>query len=109
MVRLESKALDGMLCRLIRFEVFFFFARGEKQNGGSDCHCTFEILIPCSDVFRVFRIMDDDGSRALDFNEFKKGVRDYGLILEPKVIEIRWLQFHFQNNLTSFINNNQMS
>lgn len=29
--------------------------------------------------------MDDDGSRSLDFSEFKKGVRDYGLILEPKV------------------------
>ncbi len=29
--------------------------------------------------------MDDDGNRKLDFNEFKKGLRDYGLILEPKV------------------------
>ena len=34
---------------------------------------------------RVFKIMDDDGSRTLDFNEFKKGLRDYGLYLEPKV------------------------
>jgi len=38
--------------------------------------------------FRVFRIMDDDQNRTLDFNEFKKGIRDYGLYLEPKVI---WL------------------
>ena len=37
------------------------------------------------DHFRVFKIMDDDGNRKLDFNEFKKGLRDYGLILEPKV------------------------
>lgn len=29
--------------------------------------------------------MDDDGSRTLDYNEFKKGLRDYGLYLEPKV------------------------
>ena len=35
--------------------------------------------------FRVFRIMDDDGSRSLDFNEFKKGVREYGLFMEPQV------------------------
>jgi len=29
--------------------------------------------------------MDDDGNRTLDFAEFKKGLREYGLILEPKV------------------------
>ena len=34
---------------------------------------------------RVFRIMDDDANRTLDFNEFKKGIREYGLHLEPKV------------------------
>jgi len=31
--------------------------------------------------------MDDDGNRTLDFNEFKKGLRDYGLILEPKEVK----------------------
>ena len=36
---------------------------------------------------RVFKIMDDDGSRTLDFNEFKKGLRDYGLYLEPKEVK----------------------
>jgi len=36
---------------------------------------------------RVFKIMDDDGNRTLDFNEFKKGLRDYGLILEPKEVK----------------------
>ena len=30
--------------------------------------------------------MDDDKNRSLDFAEFKKGIRDYGLYLEPKVI-----------------------
>ncbi|XP_031563651.1 calcyphosin-like protein isoform X1 [Actinia tenebrosa] len=36
---------------------------------------------------RVFRIMDDDGNRKLDFAEFKKGLREYGLILEPKEVK----------------------
>lgn len=39
----------------------------------------------CISYFRVFRIMDDDRSRTLDFNEFKKGMKEYGLYLEPKV------------------------
>ncbi len=26
--------------------------------------------------------MDDDGNRSLDFNEFKKGLSDYGVDLE---------------------------
>ncbi|XP_003390641.1 PREDICTED: calcyphosin-like protein [Amphimedon queenslandica] len=30
---------------------------------------------------RVFRIMDDDGSRSLSYDEFKKGLHDYGLSL----------------------------
>ena len=35
--------------------------------------------------FRVFRNMDDDGSKGLDFNEFKKGVHDCGLSLTKEV------------------------
>jgi Ca2+-binding EF-hand superfamily protein len=31
--------------------------------------------------FRTFRIFDDDGSKSLDFSEFQKGVRDYGVML----------------------------
>ena len=46
----------------------------------------FIILILFFLFFRVFKIMDDDQNRTLDFNEFKKGIRDYGLYLEPKVI-----------------------
>lgn len=30
-------------------------------------------------IGRTFKIMDDDGSRSLDMNEFKKGLHDYGV------------------------------
>ena len=36
-------------------------------------------------LYRVFRIMDDDGSKKLDFEEFKKGIHDYGLLMEDAV------------------------
>ncbi|XP_071495198.1 calcyphosin-like protein [Diadema setosum] len=36
---------------------------------------------------RVFRIMDDDGNRSLDFAEFSKGMRDYGVNLEKKEVK----------------------
>ena len=52
------------------------------------CTCTYQSLqfLNFFLFFRVFKIMDDDQNRTLDFNEFKKGIRDYGLYLEPKVI-----------------------
>lgn len=34
---------------------------------------------------RLFRIMDDDGSKSLDLAEFKKGLHDYGLTISDKV------------------------
>ena len=37
--------------------------------------------------------MDDDQNRTLDFNEFKKGMRDYGLHPEPKVILLLCSQY----------------
>lgn len=53
--------------------------------------------------------MDDDGNRTLDFNEFKKGLRDYGLYLEPKVKQ--WIQFNkplssfrYKGNRIKFVN-----
>jgi len=36
---------------------------------------------------RTFRIFDDDGSKSLNFSEFKKGLRDYGLHLEPDEVK----------------------
>jgi len=35
---------------------------------------------------RAFRIMDDDSNRKLDKYEFKKGLSDYGLVLEDEEI-----------------------
>ena len=29
--------------------------------------------------------MDDDGNKKLDLNEFRKGISDYGLVLEDEV------------------------
>lgn len=31
---------------------------------------------------RTFKIIDDDGSRSIDFQEFKKGLHDYGVEME---------------------------
>ncbi|XP_012817881.1 calcyphosin-like protein isoform X1 [Xenopus tropicalis] len=31
---------------------------------------------------RVFRIMDDDGNKTLDFKEFSKGLSDYGVMMD---------------------------
>lgn len=36
---------------------------------------------------RTFKIMDDDGSRSLDYKEFNKGIHDYGLDMEKDVIQ----------------------
>jgi len=36
---------------------------------------------------RTFRIMDDDGNRKIDLVEFKRGLRDYGVDLEPAEIQ----------------------
>lgn len=41
-------------------------------------------------VSRVFRIMDDDGSRSLNFEEFNKGIHDYGLTLNS---DVRYISF----------------
>ncbi|RDD39748.1 Calcyphosin-like protein [Trichoplax sp. H2] len=42
---------------------------------------------------RVFRIMDDNGDKQLNFAEFKKGLRDYGVIVDDTVREIL---YHFK-------------
>ncbi|XP_072113607.1 calcyphosine-like b isoform X2 [Mobula birostris] len=42
---------------------------------------------------RVFRIMDDDRNRTLDFKEFAKGLNDYGVLLEKEDIEAAFKRF----------------
>ena len=42
---------------------------------------------------RCFRIMDDDRSRSLDFQEFKKGVREYGLTLDIGEVQDMFTSF----------------
>ena len=37
--------------------------------------------------------MDDDGNRSLDLKEFKKGVHDYGLIMEDSDVNAAFTQF----------------
>ncbi len=43
--------------------------------------------------------MDDDGSRTLSFDEFKKGISDYGILLKEDVSVI-------QNNTTCTCSSN---
>jgi Ca2+-binding EF-hand superfamily protein len=35
---------------------------------------------------RLFRIMDDDNSNSINFNEFKKGLQDYGVPLRNDAV-----------------------
>ncbi|KAI6652089.1 Calcyphosin-like protein [Oopsacas minuta] len=49
---------------------------------------------------RAFRIMDDDGNRKLDYNEFKKGCYDYGLSLEDYEIRNAFKKFDLDENGT---------
>lgn len=42
--------------------------------------------------------MDDDGGRSLDIKEFKKGVRDYGCMMEDTEIEALFKQMDTDNS-----------
>lgn len=42
---------------------------------------------------RMFKIIDDDGSRSINLAEFKKGIRDYGLDVDQSVIQAMFQQF----------------
>ena len=42
---------------------------------------------------RSFRIMDDDGSRSIDYKEFCKGMHDYGLMLEKEELQDLFTRF----------------
>lgn len=37
---------------------------------------------------RMFRIIDEDGNRKLDFNEFSRGVHEFGLNLPKEEIKV---------------------
>ncbi|KAL5020093.1 hypothetical protein ScPMuIL_002985 [Solemya velum] len=36
---------------------------------------------------RLFRLMDDNGSRSLSFEEFKNGIYDYGLTFDDESLK----------------------
>lgn len=44
-------------------------------------------------IGRIFRIMDDDGSKSLDLAEFKKGIRDYGLVIDDAEAKAMFTEF----------------
>jgi Ca2+-binding EF-hand superfamily protein len=47
-------------------------------------HCLSRGASGIKGLGRTFKIFDDDCSRSLDIKEFKKGLRDYGVTLEPE-------------------------
>jgi len=64
----------------------------EKKNAKTPleslrAHCLARGASGIKGLGRTFKIMDDDGSRSLDIKEFKKGLHDYGVIMEKEVQE----------------------
>ncbi|KAI2537217.1 CAPSL isoform 3, partial [Pongo abelii] len=49
---------------------------------------------------RVFRIMDDDNNRTLDFKEFMKGLNDYAVVMEKEEVEELFRRFDKDGNGT---------
>ncbi|XP_036919061.1 calcyphosin-like protein isoform X1 [Sturnira hondurensis] len=49
---------------------------------------------------RVFRIMDDNNNRSLDFKEFVKGLNDYALVMEKEEAEELFRRFDKDGNGT---------
>ncbi|XP_028658300.1 calcyphosine-like b isoform X1 [Erpetoichthys calabaricus] len=49
---------------------------------------------------RVFKIMDDDNSRSLDFKEFMKGLHDYGVLIEREEAQNLFQSFDKDGNGT---------
>ena len=49
-------------------------------------------------IERNFRIIDDDGSQTLDFNEFKKATKDFRFGLNDDEIEKAFVAFDINNN-----------
>ncbi|KAL5253980.1 hypothetical protein ACHWQZ_G013670 [Mnemiopsis leidyi] len=53
---------------------------------------------------RAFRIMDDDSNKKLDMSEFKKGISDYGLVLEDGEVIALFRTFDKDNSGTICFN-----
>lgn len=51
-------------------------------------------------IFRVFRIMDDNNNRTLDFKEFLKGLNDYAVVMEKEEVEELFRRFDRDGNGT---------
>ncbi|XP_076810495.1 calcyphosin-like protein [Clavelina lepadiformis] len=49
------------------------------------------------DLGRTFRMMDRDRSKKLDFDEFKKGISNYGLDMEPNELTNMFQAFDVDN------------
>lgn len=47
---------------------------------------------------RLFRNMDDDGSKSLNYEEFDKGIHDYGLSMDKSVIKELFQRFDKDGN-----------
>lgn len=63
-------------------------------------HCLTRGASGIKGLGRTFRIMDDDGSRSLDTKEFAKGLRDYGVYLEPEQVREVFTRFDRDNSGT---------
>lgn len=64
----------------------------EKKNAKSSiellrAHCLARGASGIKGLGRTFKIFDDDGSRSLDIKEFKKGLHDYGVLMEREEVE----------------------
>ncbi|CAI9728711.1 isoform X1 [Octopus vulgaris] len=47
---------------------------------------------------RMFRIIDDDANHKIDFSEFKKGIHDYGIIMEINEVKSLFQSFDRDGN-----------
>jgi len=47
---------------------------------------------------RQFKIMDDNNSGALDINEFRKGIKDFQVDIDPKDVDNLFKAFDINNN-----------